>query len=47
VRELRSPDVDVPTTATFAAGRLWAVNARFGTAPAPTTEYWITQVPRR
>ncbi len=29
--ELTSPDLDVPTTATFAAGRLWAVNARFGT----------------
>lgn len=46
VRELTSPDFDVPTTATFAAGRLWAVNARFGTPPTPTTEYWITQVPR-
>jgi hypothetical protein len=47
VRELTSPDFDVPTTATFAAGRLWAVNARFGTPPTPTTAYWITQVPRR
>jgi hypothetical protein len=47
VRELTSPDFDVPTTATFAAGRLWAVNARFGTPPASTTEYWVTQVPRR
>jgi hypothetical protein len=47
VRELTGPDLDVPTTATFAAGRLWAVNARFGTPPTPTTEYWITQVPRR
>ena len=45
VRELTSPDFDVPTTATFAAGRLWAVNARFGTPPTPTTAYWITQVP--
>jgi hypothetical protein len=47
VRELTSPGFDVPTTATFAAGRLWAVNARFSTPPTPTTEYWITQVPRR
>jgi sugar lactone lactonase YvrE len=46
-RELTSPDFDVPTTATFAAGRLWAVNARFSTPPTPTTAYWITQVPRR
>ena len=47
VRELTSPDFDVPTTATLAAGRLWAVNARFGTPPTPTTEYWITKVPGR
>jgi hypothetical protein len=47
VRELTSPDFDVPTTATFAAGRLWVVNARFGTAPTPNTEYWITQVASR
>jgi hypothetical protein len=29
--------LDVPTTATVAAGRLWVVNARFGTGPTPTT----------
>jgi hypothetical protein len=40
--------LDVPTTATVAAGRLWAVNARFGTAPPiPTTDYWITQLALR
>jgi hypothetical protein len=38
-------DLDVPTTATFAAGRLWAVNARFGTDDPDTTDYWITQLP--
>jgi hypothetical protein len=44
--EITDPALDVPTTATVAAGRLWAVNARFETAvPGPTTEYWITQLP--
>jgi hypothetical protein len=45
--EITDPDLDVPTTATVAAGRLWAVNARFGTGPTPDTEYWITQLPLR
>jgi sugar lactone lactonase YvrE len=39
--------LDVPSTATLAAGRLWVVNARFGTPPTPRTDYWITQLPRR
>jgi hypothetical protein len=37
-------DFDVPTTATFAAGSLWAVNARFGTEPSPTTAYDVVRV---
>lgn len=37
VAELTDPDLDVPTTVTFTAGRLYAVNARFGTAPDPAT----------
>jgi hypothetical protein len=46
--DITDPGLDVPTTATVAAGRLWAVNARFGTAePTPTTDYWITQLPLR
>jgi hypothetical protein len=44
---ITDPGLDVPTTATVAAGRLWAVNARFGTGPTPDTEYWITQLPLR
>jgi streptogramin lyase len=44
--ELTDPRLAVPTTATVAAGRLWVVNARFGTPP-PGTEYWITQLPLR
>jgi hypothetical protein len=39
------PGFDVPTTATYAAGRLWAVNSRFTTPPTPDTPYWITRVP--
>jgi sugar lactone lactonase YvrE len=47
VGDLTSPDLDVPTTAAFQAGRLWAVNARFGTPVTPDTEYWITRLPAR
>ena len=43
--ELTSGDFSVPTTATRAAGDLWAVNARFGTPVTATTPYWITRVP--
>jgi hypothetical protein len=37
-------EFDVPTTATFADGRLWAVNAWFDTEPTPTTEYTVVRV---
>jgi sugar lactone lactonase YvrE len=43
--EMTSPDLDVPTTAAVSAGRLWVVNARFGTPPTPSTQYWITRLP--
>jgi hypothetical protein len=36
---------DVPTTVTFAAGRVWAVNARFTTTPEDDTPYWVTRIP--
>jgi hypothetical protein len=42
--EITNPGLDIPTTATVAAGRLWVVNARFNTPPSPSTEYWITQL---
>jgi hypothetical protein len=42
--EITSPGLDTPTTATFAVGKLWAVNARFTTAPTATTPYWITRL---
>ncbi len=37
---------DVPTTLALFGSRLYAVNARFGTPPTPTTEYTIVQVER-
>ena len=42
VRTLTDPGLDIPTTAAFAAGRLWVVNARFSTPATPSTDYWIT-----
>jgi hypothetical protein len=45
--EIESDDVDVPTTGTIAAGRLYVVNARFGTPVTPETTYWITRLPTR
>jgi hypothetical protein len=47
VGEITSPDLSVPTTATTTLGALWVVNARFGTPPTPTTDYWITRLPLR
>ena len=45
VAELTDPDLDVPTTIAFTAGHLYAVNARFGTAPdPPTARYDIVRV---
>ena len=46
-RVLRDPAFDVPSTATFAGGQLWVVNARFNTTPTPTTPYSITRVDPR
>lgn len=43
-RYLTDPDFAVPTTITVAAGRLFAVNARFGTPPGPDVLYWIAKV---
>jgi len=39
--------LNIPTTAALQAGRLWAVNARFGTPVEATTDYWITRLPAR
>ncbi len=46
--EITAPDdLDVPTSATGAAGRLWAVNARFGTPDPQPAPYWVTRLPAR
>jgi sugar lactone lactonase YvrE len=46
IGEITSPgNLDVPTTATFALGKLWVVNARFSTTPTATTPYWIARLP--
>jgi hypothetical protein len=41
------PALDVPTTIDNAGRWLYAVNARFGTAPTATTRYDVVRVPRR
>jgi sugar lactone lactonase YvrE len=46
VREIKSADFDVPTTAAFFGDRIYLPNARFSTPPTPTTPYWVTAVPR-
>lgn len=46
VRTITDPDFDVPTTIDRHGKRLYAVNARFGTPPGPSTTYSVVQVPR-
>jgi hypothetical protein len=45
VRDLTDPALDVPSTATLAGGRLWAVNARFGVADPATAAYQVVGLP--
>ena len=44
VAALTDPDFDVPTTIAFQAGRLYAVNARFGTTDPQQARYDIVRV---
>jgi sugar lactone lactonase YvrE len=44
VRTITNSGFAVPTTIAEHGRRLYAVNARFGTPPTPTTDYWVTQV---
>jgi sugar lactone lactonase YvrE len=44
LRRISSSGFAVPTTIAELGNRLYAVNARFGTTPTPTTDYWVTQV---
>lgn len=46
VREITSPDFDVPTTVAAFGKRLYLPNARFNTPPTATTPYWVTAVRR-
>jgi sugar lactone lactonase YvrE len=39
-----NPGFSVPTTIAEQGSRLYAVNARFGTPPTPTTDYWVTKL---
>ena len=44
--EIGSDSFAIPTTATWAAGDLWVVNARFDVQnPPPDLPYWISRVP--
>ncbi len=46
VEEITSPgNLDVASTIALQAGRLWAVNARFGNPSPNTAQFWITQLP--
>jgi hypothetical protein len=45
--DLTDPSLDIPSTATVSAGRLWAVNLRFTTPPETSTPYWTTRLPLR
>jgi sugar lactone lactonase YvrE len=46
VRTITDSDFDVPTTIDRHGKSLYAVNARFGTTPSPSTTYSVVQVPR-
>ena len=41
---ITNPGFSVPTTIAEQGSRLYAVHARFGTPPTPTTEYWVTKL---
>ena len=45
-RTITDSDFDVPTTIDRHGKSLYAVNARFGTPPGPSTTYSVVQVPR-
>jgi streptogramin lyase len=46
LRTIGSPNLAIPTTTAFVAGRLWTVNARFDTPLTPDTAYWLTRLLR-
>ena len=46
VRTITDLQLDVPTTADSHGSRLYVVNARFGTPATPSTQYWVTRLPK-
>jgi streptogramin lyase len=44
---LTDEDLDRPTTGALIGGSLYVVNGRFSVAGDPTTEYYVTRLPRR
>jgi WD40 repeat protein len=46
-RTITSPDFEVPTTIARSGGRNYVVNAKFNTAPTPTTPYEVVKVPKK
>lgn len=46
VREIASPDFDVPTTVAAFGGALYAVNARFGVSEPDSATYNVIRVPK-
>ncbi|GLY30113.1 hypothetical protein Kisp02_34780 [Kineosporia sp. NBRC 101731] len=46
-RTLTSPQLDVPSTATFVNHTLWAVNARFGVADPATASYLLVPLGKK
>lgn len=46
VKTITDSELDVPTTIDSHGSRLYAVNARFSTPPTPSTEYWVTRLPK-
>jgi sugar lactone lactonase YvrE len=46
VRQITDRRLDVPTTIDESGRFLYAVNARFGTSPTPTTRYDVVRVPK-
>ena len=44
VETITNAEFDVPTTITRFGSALYAVNARFGTPPTPTTPYSIIRI---
>jgi hypothetical protein len=46
LRRISSTSFDVPTTVAALGNHLYAVNARFGTTPSPSTPYSVVKVMR-